>query len=123
MAELPPVNNVFGYLHSAVGLQPVVEVLRSRLGLSADEARLTRSAENGSQTLQIETSACLLLTHPARKVDTWRFDGAVAGSPDEIFDTLLPFVQALKWAGFRAHFEIYDPSFQFAGDCPREGAP
>jgi hypothetical protein len=119
MAELPPVNNVFGYLHSAVGLQPVLEVLQSRLGLGAAEAHVTRS-EDGIQTLQIETSACHLLTHAAQKVDTWRFDGAVAGSIDEIFDTLLPIVQALKWAGFRAHFEIYDASFQFVGACPRE---
>jgi hypothetical protein len=119
MAQLPPVANVFGYLRSTVGLQPVAEVLFSRLGLRADEVRVACSAVDGAPTLRIETSTCSLETRPAREADTWRFDGAVAGMPEEIFETLLPIVQVLKWAGFGASFEIYDASFQFVGECPR----
>jgi len=114
MAELPPVCNVFGYLYSAVGLQPVAEVLCSRLGLSGGEVRVSRSLADGTPTLHIETAVCSFETHPANKPDTWRFDGAVAGNPDEILETLMPMVQVLKWAGFRATFEIYDAALQFA---------
>jgi len=119
VARLPSVNNVFGYLRSTVGLQPVAEVLRSRLGLDRKEARVMRSSESGAETLIVETSVCLLQTHPAPQGDTWRFDGAVAGNAEEIFATLLPLVNALGWAGFRTSFEMYDASFQFIGDCPR----
>lgn len=121
MAEIPAASNVFGYLRSTVGLLPVRDVLCSRLGLSAEQVQVKSSAEDGAQTLQIETSTGSLQTRPARLPNTWQLDGAVAGSPDEIFETLLPFVQNLGWAGFPTHFEIYDSAFQFAGECPREG--
>lgn len=121
MPPIPPVSNVFGYLHSTVGLQPVQEVLWSRLGMSLEQARIQLSAVDGSQTLQIETPECSLEARPfTKKPNTWQFDGAVAGNADEIFETLLPIVQNLKWAGFSATFEIYDSSFQFVGNCPRE---
>jgi hypothetical protein len=120
MAQLPPVSNVFGYLHSTVGLEPVQEALRSRLGMTTEQVRIQRSAMDGSQTLQIETSDCSLEIRPFKKPNTWQFTGAVAGNADEIFETLLPIVQNLKWAGFSATFEIYDASFQFVGNCPRD---
>lgn len=113
---------MFGYLHSTVGLQPVREVLCSRLGMSSEQVSVKRSAVDGEQTLHIETGACSLETRPFKTPNTWQLNGAVAGTPDEIFETLLPIVQNLKWAGFSATFEIYDASFQFAGNCPREEA-
>lgn len=116
-------SNVFGYLHSTVGLEPVQEVLLSRLGMSSEQVRIHRSALDGSQSLQLETPTCSLEARPStKKTNTWRFDGAVAGNADEIFETLLPIVQNLKWAGFTATFEIYDASFQFVRNCPREGS-
>lgn len=121
MARLPPVSNVFGYLHTKLGLEPVQEVLCSRLGMSSEQVRIYRSAADGSQTLQIETPACSLEARPfTKKANTWQFGGAVAGNADEIYDTLLPIVQNLKWAGFAATFEIYDSSFRFIGNCPRD---
>jgi hypothetical protein len=117
--ELPPVSNVFGYLRSTVGLTPVAEVLRSRLGMSSEEVRVARSSFDGRETLRIETPTCSLETQPSKASGTWQFSGAVAGSPPEIFETLLPIVQNLQWAGFAASFEIYDAAFQFAADCPR----
>jgi hypothetical protein len=120
MAQLPPVSNVFGYLRSNVGLQPVVSVLRSRLALTAAEIWVKRSSLDGTETLRMETLNCSLETSPARALDTWSFNGAVAGTPDEIFSALLPIVQHLGWAGFSATFEIYDANFRFVGHCPRE---
>lgn len=122
MAEIPATANVFGYLHSPVGLLPVREVICSRLGMSAEQVRMKPSSEGKAQTLQIETSTCSLETRPARAPNTWQLNGAVAGSPQEIFETLLPFVQNLSWAGFSTRFEIYDAAFQFVGECPREGS-
>ena len=122
MGEIPGTANVFGYLHSTVGLLPVRDALCSRLGMSAEQVRVKPGSEQGTQTLQIETSTCSLETSPARALNTWRLDGAVAGSPEEIFETLLPLVQSLGWAGFSTRFEIYDAAFQFVGECPREGS-
>lgn len=120
MAPIPPTSNVFGHLRSTVGLEPVQEVLRSRLGMSAEQVRVNRRGADGSQTLQIETASCSLEIRPFKTPNTWQFDGAVAGNADEIFETLLPIVQNLGWAGFSATFEIYDASFQFVGMCPRD---
>lgn len=39
VAQLPPVSNVFGYLHSKVGLLPIQEALCSRLGMSTEQVR------------------------------------------------------------------------------------
>lgn len=122
MAPIPPTSNVFGYLRSTVGLEPVQEVLRSRLGMSTEQVRVNRSGVDGAQTLQIETSNCSLEIRPFKTPNTWQFDGAVAGNADEIFEILLPMVQTLGWAGFSATFEIYDASFQFVGMCPREAS-
>lgn len=122
MAEISPTANVFGYLHSPVGLLPVRDVLCTRLGLSGEQVRVTRSSEEGPQTLQIETLTCSLETRPARALNTWQLNGSVAGSPQEIFETLLPLVQNLSRAGFSTRFEIYDAAFQFVGACPREGS-
>jgi hypothetical protein len=120
MTQLPPVNNVFGYLHSPVGLQPVASALCSRLGLTAEQVWVARSSFDGAESLRIETPDCSLETRSTQTVDTWLFNGAVAGTPEEIFSTLLPIVRNLQWAGFSATFEIYDAEFQLVGKCPLE---
>ena len=72
MVPLPPVSNVFGYLHSTVGLEAVQEVLCSRLGMSSVQVCVKRSAVDGSQTLQIETPACSLEARLfKKKPNTW----------------------------------------------------
>ena len=88
MDRLPPVSNMFGYLYSSRGLNPIAIVLRTRLGLSPEEVWVTRSAFDGGETLRVETPVCWLETAPARGADRWQFNGAVAGTPDEIFETL-----------------------------------
>ena len=121
MAQLPPVSNVFGYLHSNVGLQPIAFTLRSRLGLTATQVWVTRSSFDGTETLRMETLTCRLETRTAQSPDMWLFNGAVAGAPDEICESLLPIVQNLRWSGFSATFEIYDDTFQLVAECPRGG--
>ncbi|HYP75469.1 MAG TPA: hypothetical protein VER12_05935 [Polyangiaceae bacterium] len=120
MARLPPVCNVFGYLHSNVGLRPIASALCSRLGLTADQLWVSRGSSEGIEELHLETARCSLETGVARRPNTWRFDGTVAGEPDEIFATLLPIVQNLRWAGFSASFEIYDHAFRLVAECPRQ---
>ena len=118
VSALPPVSNVFGYLRSSVGLRPVAAALCSRLGLSVAEVGVRSSDFDGTETLRIETPRCSLETR-AHASDTWLFNGAVAGPPEEILATLLPLVQTLTWAGFSASFEIYDAAFQLVSVCPR----
>lgn len=119
MGEIPPVSNVFGYLHSRVGLRAIAATLCSKLGLTEEQVRLRRGSSDGTETLLLETAACSLETRAAQRADTWSFSGAVAGTPEEIFETLSPLVQVLTHAGFNASFEIYDADFRFVGECPR----
>ena len=119
MTQLSPVSNVFGFLHSAVGLQPVAAALCSQLGLSPEQVWIKRSSFDGIETLLIETETCLLESLPGETSGTWLFNGAVDGTLDEIFETLLPIVQELEDAGFTATFEVYDAAFQLVGRCTR----
>ena len=119
MTQLSPMCNVFGSLHSSVGLQPVAAALCSRLGLTPDQVWIKRSSLDGSETLLIETETCSLESLPTETSGTWLFNGAVDGTPDEIFATLLPIFQRLHSAGFSVKFEIYDAAFHLVGTCPR----
>lgn len=119
MTQLSPMCNVFGYLHSPVGLQPVAAALCSSLGLTPEQVWIKRSSFDGSETLIIETETCALESSPNETSGTWLFNGAVDGTPQEIFETLQPIVEILDRAGFSATFEIYDAAFQLVGKCPR----
>jgi hypothetical protein len=119
MTQLSPICNVFGTLHSPIGLGPVAAALCSDLGLSVEEVWIKRSSFDGTETLLIETETCSLESLPTETSGTWLFNGAVDGTPEEIFETLLPIVQKLHFAGFLAEFEIYDAAFYLVGTCPR----
>lgn len=119
MTQLSPICNVFGTLHSSVGLGPVAAALCSRLGLPPEQVWIKRSSYDGIETLLIETDTCSLESLPTETSGTWLFNGCVDGTPDEIFETLFPIVQKLHWAGFSAAFEIYDSAFHLLGTCPR----
>ena len=118
MTQLSPICNVFGSLHSAVGLQPVAAALCSRLGLTPDQVWIKRCEFDGVETLLIQTETCSLESQPTETPGTWLFNGAVDGTSEEIIDTLLPIVQILHWAGFPTEFEIYDSAFRLVGKCP-----
>ena len=118
MTQLSPLCNVFGFLHSAVGLQPVAAALCSGLGLSPDQVWIKRSSFDGIETLIVETETCALESCPTETSGTWLFNGQVDGSPEEIFETLLPIVQRLGSAGFAATFEIYDAAYRLLAKCP-----
>jgi len=119
MTQLSPICNVFGQLHSAIGLQPVAAALCSGLGLNPEQVWIKRSSFDGIETLIIETDTCALESVPTKTSGAWLFNGAVEGTPEEIFETLLPIVQKLQSAGFSASFEICDAAFYLIGKCPR----
>lgn len=50
MAPIPPTSNVFGYLHSTVGLEAVQEVLRSRLGMSTEQLRARQAKRSDTDS-------------------------------------------------------------------------
>lgn len=118
MTQLSPVSNVFGFLHSPVGLQPVAAALCSNLGLTPEQVWIKRSSFDGIETLLIETDTCVLESLPTETSGLWLFNGMVDGTADEIFETLLPIVQQLETAGYSATFEIYDAAFRLLGKCP-----
>ena len=119
MTLLSPISNVFGFLHSPIGLSPVAQALCSQLGLTPDEVWIKRSSFDGIETMGIDTDACSLETLPTETSGTWLFNGAVEGTSEEIFEILLPIVESLNLAGFSASFEIYDRAFELVGKCPR----
>jgi len=119
MTQLSPVSNVFGFVHSAIGLAPVAAALCSQPGLTPEQVWIKRSSFDGIETLIIETETCALETLPTETSGTWLFNGQVEGTPEEIFETLLPIVDSLESAGFSATFEIYDAAFRLVGKCPR----
>jgi hypothetical protein len=119
MTQLSRISNVFGFLHSPIGLQPVAAALCSQLGLTPDQVWIKRSSFDGIETLLIETETCVIESLPTETSGTWLFNGAVEGSSDEVFEILLPIVQKLDGAGFSATFEIYDAAFRLLGKCPR----
>jgi hypothetical protein len=119
MTQLSPICNVFGSLHSPVGLQPVAAALCSRLGLSPEQVWIKRSSFDGSETLLVETETCSLESVPTETSGVWLFNGAVDGTPEEIFQTLSKIVEMLHFAGFAGAFEIYDAAFRLVGTCPR----
>jgi len=119
MTQLSPICNVFGTLRSSLGLAPVAAALCSHLGLTPEQVWIKRSSFDGSETLIVETETCSLETLATETSGMWLFNGAVDGTPDEIFETLLPIVQKLHSAGFSAAFEIYDAAFNLVGKCPR----
>jgi hypothetical protein len=119
MTQLSPICNVFGTLHSPIGLQPVAAALCSPLGLTPEQVWIKRSSFDGTETLLVETETCSLESVPTETSGAWLFNGAVDGTPEEIFEILLPMVEKLHWAGFPAAFEIYDAAFHLVGTCPR----
>ncbi|HYQ45378.1 MAG TPA: hypothetical protein VER11_25505 [Polyangiaceae bacterium] len=119
MTQLSPICNVFGTLHSPIGLGPVAAALCSDLGLTPEQVWIRRSSYDGVETLLIETEACSLESLPTETPGTWLFNGAVDGTVEEIFDALLAIVHNLDRAGFSATFEIYDSAFSLVGKCPR----
>jgi len=119
MTQLSPICNVFGALHSSVGLQPVAAALCSRLGLTPEQVWIKRNSFDGTETLLIETDSCSLESQPSETSGMWLFNGAVDGTPEEIFETLAKIVEKLQTAGFSAAFEIYDAAFHLLGTCPR----
>jgi len=118
MTQLSPICNVFGTLHSPIGLGPVAAALCSDLGLTPDQVWIRRSSYDGIETLLVETETCSLESLPSETPGTWLFNGAVDGTPEEIFETLLPIVENLERSGFSAAFEIYDSAFYLVGRCP-----
>ncbi|HYP76187.1 MAG TPA: hypothetical protein VER12_09540 [Polyangiaceae bacterium] len=118
MTQLSPLSNVFGFLHSAIGLQPVAAALCSRVVLTPEQVWIKRSSFDGTETLIIETETCALESLPTEVSGMWLFNGQVDGTPEEIFEILLPIVQTLTSAGFSATFEIYDTAFHLVGKCP-----
>lgn len=119
MTQLSPVCNVFGLLHSSVALSPVAAALCSGLGLTPDQVWIKRSSFDGTETLIVETESCALESLPTETSGVWLFNGQVDGTPEEIYETLLPIVQRLGSAGFEATFEIYDAAYRLLGTCPR----
>lgn len=118
MTQLSPICNVFGVLHSPVGLAPVAAALCSCLELTPDQVWIKRSSYDGRETLLVETDTCSLESLPTETAGAWLFNGWVDGTRDEIFETLLPIVQQLQRTGYSAAFEIYDSAFRLIGKCP-----
>lgn len=118
MTDLPPANNVYGYLYSKTGLPDVAKVLRNYLGLSEKQIYIYRSQFNGNETLKIKMETCELETQSLKEGDKWLFNGAVAGDINSIKATLKEICDPLRLKGYETNFEIYDENFDFLSNYP-----
>jgi hypothetical protein len=118
VTDLPPANNVYGYLYSKTGLRDVAKLLRNHLGLSEQQIYIYKSQFDGNETLMIKTETCELETQSLKEGDKWLFNGAVAGDIDSIKSTLKEICDPLRHKGYETKFEIYDENFDFLSDYP-----
>ncbi len=118
MTDLPPANNVYGYLYSKKGLRDVAKVLRNYLGLSEKQIFIYRSQFDGNETLKIRMEMCELETQSLKEGDKWLFNGAVAGDIESIKATLKEIYDPLRRKGYETNFEIYDENCDFLSDYP-----
>jgi len=118
VTDLPPANNVYGYLYSKKGLRDVAKVLRNYLGLSEKQIFIYRSQFDGNETLKIRMEMCELETQSLKEGDKWLFNGAVAGDIESIKATLKEIYDPLRRKGYETNFEIYDENCDFLSDYP-----
>ncbi len=118
MRQLPPCNNVYGFLYASNSLERVAEVIRSRLGFTKTEVYVYKSQFDGSEELHIKTEGYEFDVRKAQTQDTWLIDGCVAGDGAEIVTVLKLLSSHLHWAGYTTKFEIYDEQFNWVADYP-----
>jgi hypothetical protein len=118
VTDLPPVNNVYGYLYSKTGLRDAAKVLRNYLGLSEKQIYIYKSQFDGNETLKIRTETCEFETQSLKEGNKWLFNGAVSGDIDSIKATLKEICDPLKRKGYETNFEIYDENCDYLCDYP-----
>ena len=128
MPSLPSTTNVFGSIVCGVSLATVQRCLVERAGLPPSSLHLRTSSFDGSQTLTIRTELMEMEIRPGHNAEnTWFFNGAVAGTLDEIKTALGALCEPLSFVGFPSQFEIYDEAFVLTGiaefTLPPPGGP
>lgn len=120
MNQWPITNNVYGYLYGNTSLERIAEVLRTRLGLSPDEAYARRSQHDGHEVLQLTTESFKFETQRIEEGGAWFFNGAVAGDQSTVISQVQHLSDVLRWAGYRTQFEIYDADFNCIAEIGSE---
>jgi hypothetical protein len=109
--ELPERNNVYGTLQCNDQLNEVADIVRLVMSLAESEVHIKTSGFDDSQKILIRSARAEFDGYFADTNGKLLFNGAVAGSVDEVTRLIQEVHGALNAAGFAPKFEVYDNAF------------
>ncbi|WP_289535851.1 hypothetical protein [Pseudomonas sp. SO81] len=106
--EIPESNNVYGLLTCPESLEEPARVLRQTLALGSDDVVVKKSQFDGAQSLVFSAAQADFKAYGATEEGEYLFNGAVAGTAEEVCLFVQELHSALTQAGYRIRFEVYD---------------
>ena len=106
--NLPERNNVYGIMQCRGQLNEVAEIVGSALSLAKSEIHIKTSEFNGEQKLMIRSIDTEFDAYFTGIDEELLFNGAVAGSAEQVSELVQKIHNAFKAAGFTPRFEIYN---------------
>jgi alkanesulfonate monooxygenase SsuD/methylene tetrahydromethanopterin reductase-like flavin-dependent oxidoreductase (luciferase family) len=106
--ELPSSNNVYGLLSCDGRLQELAQLLRALLAATESEISIKISQFDGAQTLRVRTERAEFDAYLSGADRTFLFNGAVAGTAEQVCLFVQRLHKALQVAGFHPRLEVYD---------------
>lgn len=110
---IPINNNVYGTFICNHSLDNLADSLKYRMKLNDDQIWIKKSALDGTQTLKIKASSFEFESTKTKNYDEYFFNGAVAGTNDQVIELVRELHKYLQQAGYKAKFEVYDEQFGF----------
>ncbi len=118
MNNLPPFNNIYGYIHSHKSLIEIAKIFRNHLGLLEQQVYIYKSQFDGDETLNIRMETYDFETQSLPEGNKWLFNDAVAGDIKSIKAILKQLSEPLIREKYEITFEIYDDNFEFLSNYP-----
>jgi len=117
---IPRRNNVYGLLECDDRIAELTELVRNHLALSDDEIWLKKSQFDDEEALLVCSNQADFATCRGTVNGQLLFNGAVAGSSQEVRRFVQDLHQAATAAGFCPRFEIYDEDMNCLGQLDVE---
>jgi hypothetical protein len=105
---IPQRNNVYGVFECNGRIAELTELVRNHMALADDEIWLKKSQFDNEETLIVCSNQADFATCRGPTNGELLFNGAVAGSSQEVRRFVQDMHRAATAAGFRPRFEIYD---------------
>ena len=106
--KIPGYNNVYGYFLCPYSLENVAKILVYRLNLRAENISVKKSQFDGTQKMRILSEIAEFEAYQSKGKNEYFFNGAVAGTAQEVYRYVQEIQMILNQSGYSARFEIYD---------------